>query len=469
MSNISKSFNNANGKVVFPAKILPFCDFLDNFLFNCFPLQMNKDNLYFITDGYNQEDFLDRFNKENKSLIPVHCIEGFNDVRESFDFLRKFRGQILSLQGYLEAKIKHFERKVLFYNNYLQDLNIIKKNFHKNIINYIPQASVEQEIEDHEHFQDFNEFFKQRFSEIYLLYILMSLEIKDITFIPMDDTVSIKVRYMGIYHEILTIDNETYNGIINRWKMQGRLDLLEKNSPQSAFCNFYHGIEEVNIRVSFHPLINGEKTSIRILNTKYTHLQALNLHPEILSLLNMIIVQRKILFIAGLAGTGKSTLAYGILRALDNLGWHMISIEDPVEYEIPSINQSFIKGLSQTEILKSVLRHDIDRVFVGEIRDLETASMALEAISTGHSIIATLHIGKFSQLKNRWSFLSGSVQWEEQMDFLIFPKIYSFIDPQGHSHTSMLLEIYKSNGETIGPTIEEQILYCNENIFKVNT
>ena len=473
---------NDCGKLVFPLNILPFCNFLDNFLFDFFPLQKEQEELYYIGSLDRIEEGINRFNI--KSHLVLRCAGGMNNLREAFNFLINHEKEIAALHEYLKEKVKYFTERARSHNNYLKSLSFHHNDFYKNIINYsnkYGESMGEKEQNDlnkhddnlrnydeffknksSKNLENYDEFFKNKFSENYLLAIIMQLDIKDLTCVPIDHQVCLQVRFHGIYHPLLTVNREVYEGMINRWKMQGKLDLLDCHTPQSAFCGFYYGLKECNIRISFHPLINGQKTSIRILNTEYTNLQCLNLHPEIFSLLNIIMLQRKILFIAGLAGTGKSTLAYGIVQALTHLGWHMISIEDPVEYAIPSINQSQANNIPQYQLLKSVLRHDIDGIFIGEMRDAQTAEIVLEAISTGHSLIATLHIGTFSQLKNRWRSLTNSITWEEQIDFLLFPKIYYQINLQGKTYSTMLVEIYNSSGNIIGPTINEQIIYAEK-------
>jgi Flp pilus assembly CpaF family ATPase len=274
----------------------------------------------------------------------------------------------------------------------------------------------------------------------YLWQLCFEKNINDITFL-IKDKIYIKIRHQGIYFILGFISPLIYNQWIMFWKIKLKLNLID-NEPSSTIINFSH----LHLRWSLFPVVEGTKTTIRILNNQFTDLSNLNLHPQIESILLNIIIKKTFIGICGLTGTGKTTLAYGINKYLIGQGFHWISMEQPIEYKNDFFDQS-VDTLDKNYLMNQLLRHDIDGVFFGEILDDESARNVLQFIHTGHGVISTFHIGKPKEILNRWKNMEFS-------GFLIFPKIL-FLENKSH----MLLEIYDDNHELIGLSHKQQMDY----------
>lgn len=229
--------------------------------------------------------------------------------------------------------------------------------------------------------------------------ILSGVEKKasDIHIEPLKDRTRIRYRIDGILHEEMNIDSSLHSSLISRLKIISKLDITERKLPQDG--KFRMEIDEKNIdfRVSTVPLITGEKAVIRILDREnYSfELENLGLNLENFNKIsNLINKKNGIILACGPTGSGKSSFIYSILKKLNNGQVNISTVEDPVEYEIEGINQVQYNqeiGRDFSTVLKAYLRQDPDILMIGEIRDYETAEIAVKAALTGHLVLSTLH------------------------------------------------------------------------------
>ncbi len=213
----------------------------------------------------------------------------------------------------------------------------------------------------------------------------------------MGEKVKVRFRVDGILHTSITLPINVYNGIVARIKILSKLRLDEKRKPQDGGFSAKINGRKIDFRVSTMPSYYGEKIVMRILDSQkgILPISGLDLSPE-----NMILVQEALkkpyglILITGPTGSGKTTTLYSMLTELNNEEKNIVSLEDPVEYHIDGINQSQVTpeiGYTFASGLRSILRQDPDIIYVGEIRDKETAELAIQASLTGHLVLSTLH------------------------------------------------------------------------------
>lgn len=219
----------------------------------------------------------------------------------------------------------------------------------------------------------------------------------DIHIEPLEDEVVIRYRIDGILHDAMTLPKATALSITARVKVLADLKLDEKRLPQDGRFKIELDGEKVSFRVSVLPTQYGEKTVMRILREGgggYT-LETLGFHGDGLELIHAATKQTTgLILTTGPTGSGKSTTLFTLLEILNTPEVNISTVEDPVEYQIPRVNQTQVKpdiGFSFAEGLRSLVRQDPDVIMVGEIRDGETASLAINAALTGHLVLSTLH------------------------------------------------------------------------------
>lgn len=219
----------------------------------------------------------------------------------------------------------------------------------------------------------------------------------DIHIEPSEKDVRVRYRIDGVLHTSLMLPKTVHAAIVTRVKILTNLKIDETRLPQDGRFHFETGAKSVDLRVSILPLIYGEKIVMRILDksTKAPSLEDLGLRGTALQWVQDNIKKTHGIFlITGPTGSGKSTTLYAILSILNTTTVNIVTLEDPVEYFIPGVNQSQINpdiGLTFAAGLRSILRQDPNVVMVGEIRDRETAELAVHAALTGHLVFSTLH------------------------------------------------------------------------------
>ncbi len=219
----------------------------------------------------------------------------------------------------------------------------------------------------------------------------------DIHFDPQAERLLIRIRVDGILHDYAEVPNDVKNYLVTRIKTVARMNITESRLPQDgAIKATLQGID-LDLRVSSLPISNGEKIVIRILDysMSMSGLGELGFSPEnYKKILEMISVPNGIILVTGATGSGKSTTVYSILQYLNTPETNIITVEDPIEMDIAGINQVQTNskiGLTFATALRSILRQDPNIIMIGEIRDTETAKIAVRASITGHLVLSTLH------------------------------------------------------------------------------
>ena len=219
----------------------------------------------------------------------------------------------------------------------------------------------------------------------------------DIHFEPAGNEMFVRFRVDGILHDCLTIPATMRKEAISRIKVLAKLDITEKRKAQDGHINLKYKGNDYDLRVSVVPTIDGEKTVVRILdkNTMLTNLALLGISTEDAALVESAISRPYgMVLVTGPTGCGKTTTLYAVLSSINAIEKNIITIENPVEYRLDRINQIQIdpnSGETFAGALRSILRQDPDVIMVGEIRDLETAEIAVQAALTGHLVLSTLH------------------------------------------------------------------------------
>jgi len=232
------------------------------------------------------------------------------------------------------------------------------------------------------------------------LIIVRSVKEKasDIHVEPIDEN-QLKIRYRidGILREVMSLPRKLHMAVISRIKIMSELDIAERRLPQDGRIQVTVSGRKINIRVSMIPTVNGESAVLRILDPSsiLLELDLLGFSPKMLPRFKSLIKKPNgVILVTGPTGSGKSTTLYTVLNILNSNEKKIMTIEDPVEYRLKGISQIQAKpkiGLSFAAGLRSFLRQDPDIMLVGEIRDKETAEIAVQAALTGHVVLSTLH------------------------------------------------------------------------------
>jgi len=223
------------------------------------------------------------------------------------------------------------------------------------------------------------------------------LEASDIHIEPQKDTAKIRIRIDGILHDLLEFDLKTYKSLLSRIKLLAGLKLNVFDRPQDGrFSILISQNEAIEIRVSSLPAEYGESLVLRILNPKnLIGIEELGIRQDLLTVfIKEINKPNGMIIITGPTGCGKTTTLYAILKKIEKPEVKIITIEDPIEYHLEGISQTQVeprKGYDFANGLRAIVRQDPDVILVGEIRDLETATISLQAALTGHLVLTTLH------------------------------------------------------------------------------
>lgn len=262
--------------------------------------------------------------------------------------------------------------------------------FRKQIIKYYP-AKVKSRSGISNFSNDFNDFLPKIISEA------KALNSSDIHVEIYDQECRIRFRVDGKLAERYRFPKERFAALVNRIKIQAYLDIAEKRLPQDGRIIFKYEGDKTDIRVSILPTLYGEKVVLRLLNSNASdiNIDDLGFGPEQLKLYKTAIQKpHGIILISGPTGSGKTTTLYASLKFLNKENVNIMTVEDPIEYTLDGINQVQVKddiGLSFAAALRTFLRQDPDIIMLGEIRDKESAQMAIRAALTGHLVFSTLH------------------------------------------------------------------------------
>jgi len=230
-----------------------------------------------------------------------------------------------------------------------------------------------------------------------ILFRALQLRASDIHVHPYETKIQIRYRIDGILYDVLTLNRNVLPLITSRIKVMAGMDIAERRMPQDGRSSVRLGQREVDLRVSTVPTSFGERSVLRLLDksTGVFALEELGLWPEDLEKLDSLLHRAHgVIFVTGPTGSGKSTSLYAYLNRINSAEKNVLTIEDPIEYQLEGISQIQVaskKGMTFATSLRHVLRQDPDVIMVGEVRDVETARMAIQSSLTGHLVFSTLH------------------------------------------------------------------------------
>ena len=219
----------------------------------------------------------------------------------------------------------------------------------------------------------------------------------DVHIEPLENITRIRYRIDGILEERLRLDRQYHSALVSRIKILGGMKIDEKRMPQDGRFAFKSDLGEVDLRISSLPTAHGEKIVMRLLpkSQKIPTLQELGLRGKALkNLEEAVLIPHGIILITGPTGSGKTTTLYSLISKINTPKVNIVTLEDPIEYQMHGVNQVQINpqaGLTFASGLRSFLRQDPNIIMVGEIRDEETAELAIQASLTGHLVFSTLH------------------------------------------------------------------------------
>ncbi|KQC11503.1 MAG: type II secretion system protein GspE [Smithella sp. SDB] len=288
----------------------------------------------------------------------------------------------------LQAIEEYIEK---FYTQEIQDIGKLIENIEDNSLQFI------HEEEDVGHLQDL----ASEAPIIRLVNMLVTRAVEsrasDIHIEPYADELKVRYRIDGVLHDIELIPKKLQAAIFSRIKIMAKLNIAERRLPQDGRIKLKVGGSEIDIRVSSVPVLYGESLVMRLLHQEgiLIDMEQLGFPADTLLTFNNIIKNTNgIILVTGPTGSGKTTTLYGALDKINSADRKIITVEDPIEYHLKGINQIQVKpqiGLDFPNILRHIVRQDPDVIMIGEIRDLETAEIAIQSALTGHLVFSTLH------------------------------------------------------------------------------
>ena len=230
-----------------------------------------------------------------------------------------------------------------------------------------------------------------------ILFRALQMRASDIHIHPYETKIQVRYRIDGILYDTLTLNRNVLSLVISRIKVMAGMDIAERRMPQDGRTSVRIGQREIDLRVSTVPTSYGERAVLRILDksTGILTLEELGLWKEDKeSFDRMINRSHGVIFVTGPTGSGKSTTLYACLNRINAVEKNVMTVEDPIEYQLEGISQMQVaskKGMTFVNSLRHILRQDPDVIMVGEVRDEETAGMAIQSSLTGHLVFSTLH------------------------------------------------------------------------------
>jgi type IV pilus assembly protein PilB len=283
----------------------------------------------------------------------------------------------------------------------------------------------------------------------------------DIHFEPQEEEMRVRYRIDGVLQEAATVPSTAIPAVTSRIKILADLDIAERRVPQDGRISLEVSSKPIDLRVATLPASYGEKVVMRILDQSKVmiQLEQLGMLPQALERFTKAFAQAHgAVLVTGPTGSGKSTSLYGALNQLNTVEKHIITIEDPVEYQLQGITQVQVNnkaGLTFASGLRSMMRADPDIIMVGEIRDRETAQIAIEAALTGHLVLSTLHTNDAPGAVTRLiemgvePFLVGSA-----VDCVVAQRLARLLCEECKRRTTITSEVMRANGFNVGLDLE---------------
>lgn len=362
---------------------------------------MIKDIPYLNTEDLPKVPFVlngisSRFIRENK-IIPLELKNNVLKVvmanpgdAASIDALRVATAAEVMVYTCENSVIEEFISR--FYEQESQNINRIIEDLGDRGIEFL-----KEEEEDIGHLKDL----ASEAPIIRLVNMLITRAIEsrasDIHIEPFEDELKVRYRIDGVLHDIESTPKRLQAAIVSRIKIMAKLNIAERRLPQDGRIRLKIGEREVDLRVSTIPVLYGESVVMRILHKEgiVIDLNLLGFAPGTLSDFNNLITKPNgIILVTGPTGSGKTTTLYGALDKINSPDKKIITVEDPVEYQLKGVNQIQVKpqiGLNFANTLRHIVRQDPDIIMIGEVRDLETAEIAIQSALTGHLVFSTLH------------------------------------------------------------------------------
>jgi type IV pilus assembly protein PilB len=219
----------------------------------------------------------------------------------------------------------------------------------------------------------------------------------DVHIEPFEKALRLRYRVDGVLMDATPPPKQMQLALVSRFKIMSSLDIAERRLPQDGRMRIRVGGKDYDLRVSIMPTVHGEKVVLRLLDKSNlsASIDKLGLDPDtFLQFKAAVDAPHGLILVTGPTGSGKTTTLYSALNELNNPIYNIVTVEDPVEFQVPGINQVPVKkeiGLTFANALRSILRQDPDIIMIGEIRDTETAEIAIEAALTGHQVLSTMH------------------------------------------------------------------------------
>lgn len=329
-----------------------------------------------------------------------NCLLAFKEVDDYIYIATSKTPTIL-----LEEELRFISGKYIkfFYASELKIVSAINKYYCKySLENAIKIIELESKLSIKE--QSIKNYDEEKLQDAPVVKIVNSIlngaiyqNASDIHLEPFQEETIVRFRVDGIISYFTSIPKNIYSLVCTRLKIMGTMDISEKRVPQDGKIRYLYENKDYDLRVSTLPTVYGEKIVIRILyrSDKMKFLDTLGFSDRDVNTIKSMIKNRYgIILVTGPTGSGKTTTLYSMLNSLNKIEKNITSIEDPVEYSLENVNQVNVNtkiGFTFAEGLRSILRQDPDVIMVGEIRDEETAQIAIRAAVTGHLVISTLH------------------------------------------------------------------------------
>jgi type IV pilus assembly protein PilB len=221
--------------------------------------------------------------------------------------------------------------------------------------------------------------------------------VSDVHIEPFEKALRLRYRIDGVLMDATPPPKQMQLALVSRFKIMSSLDIAERRLPQDGRMRIRVGGKDYDLRVSIMPTVHGEKVVLRLLDKSNlsASIDKLGLDPDTFQQFKAAVdAPHGLILVTGPTGSGKTTTLYSALNELNNPIYNIVTVEDPVEFQVPGINQVPVKkeiGLTFANALRSILRQDPDIIMIGEIRDTETAEIAIEAALTGHQVLSTMH------------------------------------------------------------------------------